>query len=136
MNWSAVSQWMNKKKKCFGSSTVTATQLFICRLQKAKGKKLPPGVEPVSTILRGLEISLRTNTLSYVPARLCALVGGVYSGTALLPAHPCCSWVQEFINYQVPEKEKKEKEDPAAPKYLGGLDILMDYFVNMDDEGR
>eukprot|EP00048_Salpingoeca_helianthica_P005724 m.90967 g.90967 ORF g.90967 m.90967 type:complete len:545 (+) comp13717_c0_seq3:162-1796(+) len=81
------------------------------RRKKAKVKKLPPGVEPVSTILRGLEISLRTNTLE---------------------------WVQQFINYQVTEKDKKDKEkdDVAGPKYLGGLDILMDYFVNMDDEGR
>ena len=33
--------------------------------QRSKVKKLPQNIEPVSTILRGLEISLRTNTLRY-----------------------------------------------------------------------
>jgi hypothetical protein len=36
-------------------------------------------------------------------------------------------WVKQFLEYQLPER-------PLLPH--GGLDILMNYFKNMDDEGR
>ena len=68
--------------------------------KKAKTKKLPNGVEPAGGLLRGLEISLRTNSLA---------------------------WVKEFIGYQFPGR-------PISRH--GGLDILIDYFKNMDEEGR
>jgi hypothetical protein len=88
-------------------------------------KKLPQGIEPVSSILRGLEISLRTNKLTYA-------VDLVYNTNISL------SWVQEFINYKTPEKEKDKKiDDPSGlRKHTGGLDVFMDYFANMDEEGR
>lgn len=69
-------------------------------VQKSKNKKLPNGLEPASEILRGLEISLRTNSLG---------------------------WVKEFIGYQPPDGE---------PLKHGGLDIMINYFKNMDEEGR
>ena len=69
-------------------------------LQKSKSKKLPSGCEPAGPVLRGLEISLRTNTLS---------------------------WVKEFVAYQ-PKN--------AEPLRHGGLDVLMKYFMNMDEEGK
>ena len=45
--------------------------------------------------------------------------------------------MQEFINFQPTEKEKdKKSDDNVSLRYSGGLDILMEYFVNMDEEGR
>ena len=126
--------------------------------QKAKKKVIPSGVEPVAKTLRGLEISLRTNSLRFIFAYL--KIGekkNYYSLTRssflLTPAfHSVCvsfffcfffspmlfqkqSWVKEFINYKIPFDPKKDKKEEAS-KYNGGLDILMDYFVNIDDEGR
>jgi hypothetical protein len=75
------------------------------RKKKAKKKTIPVGVEGISKLLQGLEISLRTNTLS---------------------------WVKEFINYKVASEGRRD----STSKYSSGLDILMDYFVNMDEEGR
>jgi len=66
----------------------------------AKTKKLPKGTDPAGGLLRGLEISLRTNSLQ---------------------------WVKDFIGYQPVEGE---------PRKHGGLDILIDYFKKMDEEGR
>ena len=66
----------------------------------AKTKKLPKGTDPAGGLLRGLEISLRTNSLQ---------------------------WVKDFIGYQPVGEE---------PRKHGGLDILIDYFKKMDEEGR
>eukprot|EP00039_Didymoeca_costata_P006962 m.94940 g.94940 ORF g.94940 m.94940 type:complete len:1079 (+) comp13470_c0_seq1:169-3405(+) len=68
--------------------------------KKTKTKKVPTSVEPAGKILRGLEISLRTNSLG---------------------------WVKEFVGYQPTIGE---------PLKHGGLDILMTYFQNMDQEGK
>ena len=56
----------------------------------------------MNVLLIGLEISLRTNPLT---------------------------WVQEFLAYQDPDPEREKLQH-------GGLDILLTYFKNIDDEGK
>lgn len=74
--------------------------------KKHKPKKLPAGTQDGPTLLRGLEISLRTNSLQ---------------------------WVKDFISYIQPPDEKGKDQ---GRQRNGGLNILMEYFVNLDDEGR
>ena len=72
------------------------------RTVQKKPKKLPPNTPSVAELLTGLEISLRTNPIS---------------------------WVKDFLEFQF--------VDPLLPKLdRGGLDVLMTYFKNLDDEGK
>ena len=78
--------------------TINKTSLPSKRRKKAKVKKLPAGIEPIAKILRGLEISLRTNKLS---------------------------WVKEFISYSTPiiddPKAKKKKSKGVVLYYNPSL---------------
>ena len=56
----------------------------------------------MNVVLLGLEISLRTNPLT---------------------------WVQEFLAYQDPDPEREKLPH-------GGLDVLLNYFKNIDEEGK
>jgi hypothetical protein len=55
------------------------------RRKKEKKKKLPIGLEPADALLKGLEISLRTNSLAFVPA-----VGGGGGGGVGVRLSVCC----------------------------------------------
>ena len=99
--------------------------------QKGKGRKTPQGVEDAASILRGIEISLRTNSLRLV-SRSRVSPCAPRLPRASHPPRVFGSWVQEFVNFQPPYDEK----DKSKTRRKGGLHILMDYFTLLDEDTR
>ena len=111
--------WMRSTSSDGRQVTSRPVSPRVTHLQKSKVKKLPQGVEPVSTILRGLEISLRTNSLRFDWFRSCTSIFVLLSWINIIVAG--CKSLSTSSCRCLPRKKRNPMTQPKQNTAVGWI---------------